>query len=128
VTQSIQNPQRNYVEQILRLLSIDITPETLDQYQFLIWKNPFDPNSMQLTKHGYQIFKDKLTLEAKRFKIKPEHAKTKTYAIISKKMAGPFYFSPAFTLYVFDSRDSFMLSLMSGDLNQYLEQNSFRNT
>jgi hypothetical protein len=126
VTQSTLNPQRNYVEQILKLLSIDITLESLNQYQFLIWKNPFDPNSMQLTKHGYQIFRDKLTLEAKRFKIKPEHAKTKTYAIISKKMAGPFYFSPAYTLYAFDSRDSFMLSLMSGDLSQYLEQNSFR--
>jgi len=85
VTQSTLNPQRNYVEQILKLLSIDITLESLNQYQFLIWKNPFDPNSMQLTKHGYQIFRDKLTLEAKRFKIKPEHAKTKTYAIISKK-------------------------------------------
>lgn len=124
--QSIPNPQRDYVEQILKLLDIDATPEILEQYRFLIWKNPFDVNAMQLTPAGYKLFKEKLTIKAHRFKIKPEHAKTKTYAIISKRMAGPFYFSPAHILYVFDDRDSFMLGLMAGDLYQYLDQNSYR--
>ena len=126
MTQSILNPQRNYAEQILKLLNIEATPEILDQYIFLIWKNPFDPNAMQLTRPGHLIFRDKLTIQAKRFKIKPEHAISKTYALIGKRMAGPFYFSPTYTLYAYDSRDIFMLSLMSGDLSQYLEQNSFR--
>jgi hypothetical protein len=126
VKQSIPNPQRDYVEQILKLLNIDSTPETLKQYTFLIWKNPFDVNAMQLTAQGYKLFRDKLTIKANRFKIKPEHSLTKTYAIISKRMAGPFYFSPSNTLYVFDDRDIFMLSMLSGDLYQYLDQNSYR--
>ena len=96
----------------------------VDEVGWLVWKNPIDKNSLRLHAFGYNSFK-KIGMKGAKFKLPPEQLITKTFLLLDQKICGPYYLSSS-KIVVFDDRDVLMLSLLTGNLLQYLEKHSYR--
>lgn len=117
--------KREITEKIIRRSKLfEVEKPNFQLLEWKIWKNPWSESSLRLHKFGYERLKE-IGAKNSTFSLPPEQLITKTYLLLDKKLSGPYYLSQK-KIIVFDDRDAMMLSLLTGNLLQYLEKNSYR--
>jgi hypothetical protein len=84
------------------------------------WHNPINPNSLRLTKSAFVILEKQSNIP--KWKCELTHTiLPKTMIQLEKHFTNPYYIYNMKTLYVFDERDFFILTLHANNLQQYLD-------
>lgn len=86
------------------------------------WHNPTNENSMRLTESGYKLLKNYLNIEHFSATVKTTLGKNlKIFLLLERNIKSPYYIERANRITFFGEQDFIMLTLMDGNLDQYLE-------
>ena len=84
------------------------------------WTNPISKTSLRLTEYGYTFLVDEVQLTDYQQKLSKDFILTmKVLLKLDKLMQAPFFLDRK-SIYMFGESDALMLTLMDGDLSQYL--------
>jgi hypothetical protein len=86
---------------------------------YQIWNNPKDDNSLRLSLKGYKFVVQDLQFKSYKFEFERPLA-NKHLLQLERLFQGVYYLIGAHKIVVFDEQEAAMLSLMDGNLKQYL--------
>lgn len=90
-------------------------------YLWTWWANPQSKTSLRLSPAGFKFLTDVLNLESYSYSPPPFYNTIKISLQLDKYMSVPFYMPKTKNITLFGERDAIMLTLMDGDLVNYLE-------
>lgn len=86
-----------------------------------VWHNPTDAKSLRLSRSGFQFLVS--TLKVKSYAFDLSHVILNRHLLLLERFfPGIYYIASSVRIVVFDEEDATMLTLLSGDLNSYLEK------
>jgi hypothetical protein len=98
-----------------------LDPSHYQSVGYHLWMNPTNPNSLRLTKDGYQWYVKEVKLKPYDIKI-PEDQKIYPRQLLQleRLFEEPYYIKNLTHMIVFGERDAVMLQLHAGNLRDYL--------
>jgi hypothetical protein len=107
--------QRQLTEIFCSQAGITFLPDYIPAW----WVNPLDNNSLRLTFHGLKFTKSNLNLTSYEFSL-PGEVTNQDLLRLERLFPGPYFLLKRTKIIVFEEQEASMLTLMSGDLTQYL--------
>lgn len=118
--------KRDYTKLFLEKSGVEATDEEIKDAMRKWWATPYSPLGYRLKSTGCQYLIQVLKLEYFKCQVKVDFQESyKMMLAMNKHLTAPFYFTPRAVaprhLVCFGETDRFMLAMMGGDLQQYLE-------
>lgn len=114
--------KRELTKLFLEQVGTDSSEEAISEFLPLWWVTPFSPIGLRLSTEGNNFLKKILKLQHYSYKIKEDTVKTlKLYLLMSKYLSSPYYLQGQNTIVIYGEQDAIMLSMLNGDIAQYLE-------
>jgi hypothetical protein len=118
--------KRSLTKLFLEQAGLEASDQSIKSYMPIWWVTPYSPIGFRLTSHGSGFLSQTLKLQKYTYQIKKDFQKNlKVMLQMNKHLAGPFYMpydqNGNTTITVYGEQDAFMMSMMGGDLQQYLD-------
>ena len=127
-TKSLQNVWQKRFRDLQLAYPFTADPKLRLRYQKLDtpdcwWHSTVNPNSLRLSKAAFSILEKQINVPKWKCEL-ATNILPKTMIQLEKHFVNPYYIFNMKTLYVFDEKDFFVLTLHANDLQQYLDNQS----
>ena len=90
------------------------------------WQNPVKPDSLRLTKFGFETVKTLDGFKFHKFQMKHD-IRPKAFVQLERHFKDPYYVQNRSTIHILNEKDALMLMLNASNLHQYLDDLSSQN-
>ena len=114
--------KKQLTELFLKEAGFSSSEGSVKEWMKIIWVTPYSPIGFRLSAKGHAFLSSTVKLQNYTYKIKPGTVKSlKMFLQMNKYLECPFYLKGDESITLYGETESIMMGLMSGDIQQYLE-------
>jgi hypothetical protein len=123
---AIESSHKRFTQNQLTKIFAEIIGQPVSQLHYYLWNNPKDSASLRLSLSGYNILK-KHDIKSYTFEL-TEPLNNKNLLQLERHFPGMYFLFRAQKITVYDEQEATMLTLMDGNLKNYLDNLEESNT
>lgn len=115
-----ESTPKRFTQTELNKMFAEMSGRHPSKLRYAIWNNPKDSQSLRLSLAGYKFLAQDLKLKSYKFEFEKPLA-NKHLLQLERLFQGMYYLLGAHKIVVFDEQEAAMLSLMNGNITNYLD-------